>query len=260
MYFERGTDLKDSTENELISKVNEPTPIGPDAKPENPFVNLIVNIIIPVFVLNKMSESLGPVKALVVALAFPIAYGIYDGLKRKKVNVFSVLGVLNVAITGGFALANISGYWFAVKEAAFPALIGIFVLGSAFTKKPFVRAMIFNPQVMKVDLIQQRLKDVNQETDFYKLLKTSTVFLAFSFFISSLLNFVLAIRIFKPLDPNLDEAARGVTLNAQIAEMTSLSFAVIMIPSMIILALILWHLIRGLKSLTGMNFEDLMKS
>ncbi|WP_374030368.1 VC0807 family protein [Bdellovibrio bacteriovorus] len=106
---------------------------------ENGLLNIVFNIVLPVLILNKLSKFIGPFWALVLALAFPLGYGAYDLIKRKKFNAFSALGLLNVLLTGGLALLGLHGFWFAVKEAAFPALVGLFVLGSAFTKKTIHR-------------------------------------------------------------------------------------------------------------------------
>jgi hypothetical protein len=229
------------------------------AKPENSFLNLIFNILIPVVILNKGSAQLGSLIALLIALAFPLTYGIYDLVKRRKWNAFSILGFTNVLVTGSLAVAGLGGIWFSIKEAFFPFLIGVFVWLSARRANPFVKTFILNPATMNVDKIEERLKANNKESEFQTHLATSTRLLAASFFLSALLNFVLAERIFTPLDPALDSEARAIALNQQIAQMTTWSTAVILIPSMIFLIGILWHLLRGIRQMTGMPTEEIMK-
>jgi hypothetical protein len=116
-----------------------------------------------------------------------------------------------------------------------------------------------NPQIMKTDVIDQKLRENNSLVEFESHLRISTYLLAGSFLISALLNYVLAIRIFKPLDPSLASEARSVALNEQIAQMTSSSFLVIMVPSMIILFGILWYLLRGIKQHTGLALEEIIR-
>lgn len=231
-----------------------------EQKPENPFLNIIFNIAIPVFVLNKLSVSLGAAQALILALAFPISYGLYDLWARKKVNWISVLGLVNVMMTGGFALLGLGGIWFALKEASLPTLLGLWVLGSAYTKNPVVDKMLLNPQVFKRDFVEERLRSMGRIDEFKNLIKTSTLYFSFSFFLSGALNFALATYIFKPLDSALTSDESAHLLNEQIAQMTSYSFVVIMLPSMIVLGLVLWHLLRGLSKITGLKFEEMMKS
>jgi hypothetical protein len=99
---------------------------------ENLLLNLAFNVAIPSVLLSTMSkpERLGPVWGLVVALAFPIAYGIADFVRRRQANFISIIGFLSILLTGVFALIRLDRFWFAVKEAALPAIIGISVLAS----------------------------------------------------------------------------------------------------------------------------------
>lgn len=228
-------------------------------KTENAFLNLAFNIVIPVVILNKGSAAWGALPALLLALFFPISYGLFDILRRKKINFFSILGLLNVGVTGGLALSGLGGIWFAVKEAAFPALIGLFVAGSAFTEKPFIRTLVLNPQAMNWPLVDEKLKSLRRESEFLSLLKSATFLLSGSFAISAFLNFWLAVRIFVPLDPSLTAEQKSVHLNEQIAQMTSVSMGVIFIPSVIILMGIMFYLFRGITKTTGLSLQEILK-
>lgn len=236
-------------------------------KNENAFISLIFNIALPVFLLNKATEPLkgyfgdaGPTIALVLALVFPLGYGLRDYFINKKKNAISLLGFLNILFTGGLALLQLEGIWFAVKEAAFPLLIGAFVYFSASSKKPFVELFIYNKNLLKVDLIEEKLAEKNKTDDLKKHLKTSTIFLAGSFLLSAILNFVLAVYIFTPIDPSLSSSDKATILNQQIADMTWLSWFVIMIPSMICLFAILWHLFSGIQKMTNLTMNEIIHS
>ncbi|WP_415063788.1 VC0807 family protein [Bdellovibrio sp.] len=226
---------------------------------ENGLLNLVFNIVLPVLILNKLSKFIGPPAALVLALAFPLGYGIYDLVKRKKVNAFSALGLLNVLFTGGLALLGLHGFWFAVKEAAFPTLVGLFVLGSAFTRRPFIETLFLNPAIMKVELLEQRLQEHGKQKEFHAHMKSATVWLSLSFAFSAVCNFILARRIFINIDPALSSEAQSVILNEQIAQMTTWSMAVIMVPSILFLLGIFWYLMRGIKQHAGLSTEELLR-
>jgi intracellular septation protein A len=234
--------------------------VKPARKNENLFANIAFNIVIPVLILNKGSkffENNGATYALILALAFPIFYGAYDYIKKGEKNYISLLGVANVVFTGGLALMKTEGIWFAIKEAAFPLIIGIFVFITAYTKKPAIKFMICNENVMNMDKVFAVLTERGTLPLFNIHLKRSTQFLAYSFFLSAALNFFLAIRIFTKIDPNLPEKQYEEILNSQIADMTTYGYLVIALPSMIILGLILMYLLRGLKSLTGLELEEI---
>lgn len=227
---------------------------------ENWFVSLLANIFLPILILNKLSAKLGPQLAVVLALLCPFVYGAYYLAKNKSISPVSVLGLLNVLVTGGLALSGLSGIWFAVKEAAFPALVGLFVLFSSRSRKPFMQALLLNPQVMQVQKLEDTLKQRSAEQDFHELLVVGTRWLSLSFFLSAFLNFVLAARIFQPLDPTLGEAERSTQLNEQIAHMTGWSALVIVVPSMILMTILLLYLLKRLEKITGESWQSFMKS
>lgn len=226
---------------------------------ENALVSVAFNILAPVLILNKGTPYIGAGWALVLALAFPLLYGAWDLRQRGKPNMFSALGLLNTVVTGGLAWIGVSGLGFAVKEAAFPALLGVFVFVSAWTKKPAIHTVFLNPNVFHLERMRAAIAARSKEVEFERLLRSATKWLAGSFFLSAVLNFALASRIFLPMPAALPTTEREILLNQQIAEMTQWSMLVILVPSMIFLGLILFLVIRQLKSMTGLNDEELMR-
>lgn len=227
-------------------------------KRENPWLNIIFNIALPVLILSKGTEFLkvNPTQALIIAMLFPLSYGLNDLIKTKKINWISVLGLLNVAFTGGFALLGKTGIWFAFKEAAFPLLIGVFVWASSFTKKPALGLFLLNPQAFQIDKMMEALDTKEKADRFDLLVKKSTQYLSFSFLISAALNFALAYKIFTPIDLSLATEVQSQVLNDQIAQMTKWSFIVILIPSMIILFALIIYFGKMFKGITGESLEN----
>jgi hypothetical protein len=227
---------------------------------ENPLISLVVNIMIPVLVLNKASSHLGPngaLWALLLALSFPLVYGLRDYFIFKNKNYVSILGVVNACLTGGIALHQLDGSWFALKDATLPICLGVYVLVSSFTKKPFAKIFFMNPQIMKVDVLQNALAEKGTETQFDSLLRKGTRLFAISFFLSGVLNFFLALRVFTPIDPALAAPARSQVLNEQIAHMTWLSMAVIALPLFCFTGAFLFWFFRRLSALTGLKVDQL---
>lgn len=236
------------------------TPPSPAPKKENSLYNILFNIVIPVFILNKADKflGLGAHASLLIALAFPVIYWIYDFVTRKKFNYISLLGFLNILFTGGLAMYKISGFWFAVKEATFPTLIGIFVLVSAFTKNPFIKTLLFDPHIVNLKILDDALVRNNAQKTFADLLKRTTLWLSASFALSAVLNFFLARYIFKEIDPTLSEENASVLLNSQIADMTTWSFPVIMVPSILFLGGIFYFLFKEIRKITGLKMEEIL--
>ena len=72
------------------------------ARRENPLLSLLLNIVVPVIILMRFSgdEWLGPVNGLLAALAFPLAYGIFDYSQRRTLNFLPIVGVVGILLTG----------------------------------------------------------------------------------------------------------------------------------------------------------------
>jgi hypothetical protein len=221
-------------------------------KPENMWLNLLFNIVIPALILSKLSseDRLGPIGALVVGLAFPLVYGTYDLIARKKWNLFSILGVASVSLTGGLGLMEADGVWFAVKEAAVPLMFAVAVLATLKTPKPLVRALILNDSVVDVPRIEAALDEKCTRPQFDKLLESSTWLLAGSLGLSAVLNFALARVVLK-------SPAGTPEFTAELGKMTWMSYPVIVVPSMAIMIYILMRLFKGIHHLTGLGLEDI---
>lgn len=226
----------------------------------NAILNLLCNIAIPIYILNKMSLSWGAITTLVVALIFPLGFGLFEYFYHHKKSMISLLGILNVLIGGGFTILKLEGQWFAIKEAAFPGLIGIFVFLSSYISKPFIESLFLNPDVMNADLIQKTVLEKGVQEPLKKLLRSSNKMFALTFFFSGAVNYWLALKIFLPLDPTLSDAIKGQMLNEQLAEMHSKGIIFIAVPSLIISMSLLFYFLNKLEILTGIKKEALMKS
>ncbi len=224
----------------------------PDHKPR-PWVDLLVSIIIPSVILMKFSgdEYLGNVNALLIGLAFPLGWGLFELVKYRKKNFIAVLGLISVGLTGGIGLLELDAGWLAIKEAAIPAVIGLAVLASTRTRYPLVRTLLYNPTVLDVDKIHQRLEEHNRVEEFESRLLKASYFFSGTFLFSSIMNYVLAKWIV--VSPSGTQA-----FNEELGRMTLVSYPMIAIPSMIMMMLIFYYLWRTIRRLTGYTLEDVM--
>ncbi|MDP1705194.1 MAG: VC0807 family protein, partial [Sulfurimicrobium sp.] len=200
----------------------------------NPLLEILVTIVFPSVILMKFSdpESLGAVNALLLALAFPLFWGVRDLIMRRKLNLLAVLGLVSILLTGGIGLLQLDTQWLAIKEAAIPGLIGLAVVVSAYTRYPLVRVMLFSPAVMDVERIQNGLEQRGNGAVFEARLKIATFMLGGSFFFSSAMNYLLATQI-------VTSPAGTQAFNEELGRMTLLSYPIIALPSMLILMAVL---------------------
>lgn len=223
-------------------------------KPENLWLNLGCNVGIPTAILTWCSgpRTLGPVWGLIIALAFPIGYGIHDFIRRRRFNFISIVGFVSVLISGGFTLLKLDGFWFAVKDAALPSLIGLAVLASMRAKAPLVHEMLYNPQVIDVEKVDTALNERNAQGDFKCVMESASKLLALAMFVSAVLNYFLARHL-------LRSPAGSEAFNAELAKMHWVSLIVMLLTSMPMMMYALWRLIKGLERLTGLTMDEILR-
>lgn len=247
---------------------------------EHPLANILVNVLIPVLSLSYLSKDpefqraigkavqpwhIGPVKALIVALAFPLVYGIHHFIKTRKTNFFSALGLISVLLTGGLTifLWNHDGtikpnahILFGLKEASIPFILGLAVIGSHYTPNPLLRTFLYSDSMFDIPKIERLVDDKNGIAIYEKILLQATYLFAASFFISTFLNFGLAIHFLGDLDHTAPNARE--IYNERVAKLTAWGFAVIGLPILVFLFLTLRRLISQLSKLTGLKEEEIM--
>ncbi len=223
-------------------------------KKENIWLNLGFNVVVPALLLSKGKAWLewDAKLALAVALAFPVVYFFYDLAKRKKINWISILGFVGVLLTGGVGLFELDKKWIIVKETSIPLIIGVFVLGSVWMKKPLARLFLYNDSIFDLQKIDAALFAKNNTDLFNRLLKQGTLLIAFSFFVSAVLNCLLAVWI-------VQSPAGTDAFNEELGKMMAVSYPVIMVPCMIIMVAALMLLIKGLTRLTGLSLDECIK-
>ncbi len=224
----------------------------------NVLTNLAFSIAIPIFILNSPKVPFTPETRLMIAILFPLLYGAFEWWKTKKHNLIALLGLVNVVITGGFGLLQLGGIWFSLKEATFPLLIGIFVLVSGFQGSPLFGKMLMSPEVFKTEKLEDKLKLLKKTSEFDHLVLNSNHFLAVSFFISALLNFIIAEQTFTPIDAALEATQRATILNEQIALMHKRGFLGIALPSMIMMLGLLAYYFKRIEKITGESIDTFL--
>ena len=233
---------------------NAPGPLGEPKKASGVLLDAAINIFLPSFVLIQLSgpERLGEVNAFALAVAIPFVYGIFSALRERKLNWIAALGLANILAAGTLRFLEIGKMGFALKEMLMPAVLGIAVLFSLRTETPFVHRVLYTDKLLNVGSIEARLAENGRGAELDALLTRTTLILAASFFLSAALNFGLAWVV-------LQSPVGTVEFNQEFGKMTALSWPVIVLPSMAIMAFALWHMASGLRRLTGLALEDVLK-
>lgn len=219
----------------------------------HPLLEVGIAIVIPAVILMKFSgvEALGPVRALLLALAFPLGWGLYDGIRNRHLSWIAALGLMSTLLTGGIGVMQLDPQWLAVKEAAVPGIIGLVVFASAFTRTPLIRALVYNDTVLDVQRVHRHLEERGNVNAFEARLRTGTLLVAGTFAFSSVMNYVLARWI-------VTSPAGTEAFNEELGRLTLVSYPMIALPSMLMMAGVLYYLVHGAQVLTGLKLTEML--
>jgi hypothetical protein len=220
-----------------------------------PLIDLLLSIVIPSIILMKLSgnDELGASNALILALAFPISWGLYELIRFKVTNYIALLGLVSVLLTGSIGLLGLDTQWLAVKEEAIPALLGIAVLISAQLGYPLIKTLLYNPRVLNTEKISRILRERDYDEAFDVRLLNATYMLSGTFFFSTVMNYLLATWI-------VTSPSGSAAFNEELGRLTLISYPIIAIPSMVIMLAIFYFLWRSVQSLTGLKLEEMLGS
>jgi hypothetical protein len=219
---------------------------------ENLWVNLLCNAVVPAVILSVGSaeDRLGPVWSLVVALAFPVSYSASELLRHRTWNVLAVLGLVSTLVSGGLGLMKMSGFWFAVKEAALPLVLGLTVPLSLRTRQPLIRALLYNDQVLDTQRIHGALVARANLAAFDRLLAWASWMVAAAMLVSGIVNFGLALWLL-PAESGTPE------FNRQLGKLQIWNWPGTMLPMAAMVFYALFRLLKGLEALTGLRKDEL---
>ena len=231
---------------------------APKRKDEHPLANVLINVLVPVMILSLFSKDpaiqvmlgktarfwhLGPLKAIIIALALPLGYGIWYFAKTRKPNFFSILGLVSVVLTGALTLylwnkngtvKPNAGLLFGIKEALIPLMLGIAILFSHRTGAPLIRVFLYNDSIFDIPKIESRVAELDAQGSYDKLLLGAT----------------------RGFDEHAIDALQ--VYNTIIAKIIFWGLAVIGIPILFFLFFTLMRLLAGLRRLTGLADHDMM--
>jgi hypothetical protein len=247
---------------------------------DHPLANILINVIIPVLILSYLSKDpalqeklgktarfwhIGPLWGMILALALPLGYGAWHYIKTRKGNFFSALGLISVLLSGGLTLylwntdgtvKPNAGLLFGIKEALVPLVLGVAILMSHRSPTPLIRVFLYNDTIFDIPRIEKRVDEIGAQGGYDHILLGATRLFATSFFLSSVMNLVLAQWFFHGFDSRAIDALENY--NAIIGRVTGWGFAVIGVPILAFLFFTLKKLLSGLQKLTGLSEEELM--
>ena len=211
-------------------------------------MQLLANFVLPIFVLTKLSTTLGPIKALLLALAFPFVFEAYNIVKKRKISLVSVIAIAGLLITGALGMLEVSNFWLAVRRSVVYLFIAVLIIGSEIIKKPLLET--FLNQVLDTAKIQKAAQ-ANRTVKQVKLLYRRVSIAGAAVFIAiAAISFTLTRIIVTTVPPS-------TLYNEETAKLRLYSIPFITIPLILVVVILLVYLFSRLEKLTGLEVDQM---
>ena len=222
----------------------------------HPLLDLLLTVVLPSAALEYLSaaDRLGPFWALVVASLLPLGLGVYCWVTKSGLNLFSVLGLVAVIVTGGLGLLKLPAFWIGIKEIAIPVLIAIAFPLSHRWGKPIINSMLFAPNLMNERALRAALDTPEKQASFERQLFQASLGLGIAMLGSAVINFALAMYLIGNKEPGSEAYVKAIgTLNWS-------GTLIIGVPLLIAMMVVMVRFLRGIQRLTGLEKDDLLNA
>jgi hypothetical protein len=215
-------------------------------RPDRPLADLLFNCVLPALLLARGTAWLGAGPALGAALAFPLVHAVWSRLAAARPSPLLPLALAGTAITGGLALFALPAGLYALKEAALPLLVALWLWTTASSPQSGLRGML--DRAVDLGAIEAAL-DPPRRAAWNAVWIGGARALAAVTALSGLVGAALAAAWIR--SPGGSEA-----FNAELASYTAWSWPLVNLPSLLASGLVLWRTIAAAESVSGATLAE----
>lgn len=221
-------------------------------RPSTSLAQLVVNFVIPIIVLTKFSgpNQLGPTKGMLVALAFPVAFEVYNVWKRRKLSMLSVFAVGGILVTGLVSLLGLGEGWLAVRRSISYFVAAIAILVSVRIDKSIVGWLL--PQILDIDKVNAAVENNHKQKELKRHIVTTSYAASVVLLVIGAVSYVLT-RIV------IVSAANTTAYNQEYARLRILSLPYVTVPFLLGLGAVMIYFLLRIEKITGLDPEELLK-
>lgn len=237
-------------------------------------VNVLLSVLFPVLILENCSAAgphfwdLGTTWAMVIALALPIACGVYSFATTRKIEALTALGLIGTILTGvvtiyansgeGEALRPDMPWWYSAKEGLIPLLLCGAVLVTAKREDSMLRTFVYSDSLFDIRSIEKAVEGNGTRSVYDRILHQANLMLAGSLAVSGVANFFLALYFLLPV-LDFPDNVQAEEYNYAVGKMTWWGYVVIGVPLMLTLIGVIRHLSSKLRDVSGLGDRIFMR-
>lgn len=215
-------------------------------------VQLVVSFVIPTIILLYFSGSsqLGPLGAMSLALAFPVALELYGLVRKRKPSALAIASIIGIILIGLISVLGLSKDWLAIRRSALYGMSAIALVCIIRFKPAWIISGL--DRILEMEGVREASRKNNTEAQLLRHTVRAGYVLALVLAIVAITSYILTIVYITAPTGSSD-------FNAQYAELRILSLFVVTVPFMIAIVGVLMYLIGKFEKLTGISAENLIK-
>jgi hypothetical protein len=205
-----------------------------------PILDIFIGAVIPILILNNLTQQLGAELTYVVAALIPVVYTLADTFFiSRRFNVITSYVALAAIMNGVLAFWWVDGWRFAIKDTAALLVSSAVFAGSLLLGKPIMR--FFMAQILMPDTPakQNSLERIFAQGNVKKALVVGTCVVLTYSVIAAVVNFFLNLNIV--LAP-----FGGETFNQQVAQVNAITRIAFTLANLAAFGFGFWHIYRAL--------------
>ncbi len=214
-------------------------------------VDLGLNVVWPLVFLWGLSDRFTPLVGLGLALIGPLIAALITIVQQRRVSGLSALALIGVLVSGGIGVLQLDARWFAVKEAAIPAIIGALTAASSRTRYALVRTAF--TEILDGVKLEAALASRGAQAAAHEVMAKATVRMGGVWLFLGIASGLLAFAM-------VSGAPGTPAYNEDVGRYTAWSFGLVNLPSMAAMVWVMQKALDEVAAHSGIAIDDLVKA
>ena len=221
-------------------------------KPLSLGIQLVVGFIIPTVILMALSDEskLGPIAAMGLALAFPVALEVYSFFTGRKASLLSLFAIIGILLIGVISFFGLSEEWLGIRRAGIYAVGAILIAAILLFKRDWIDKGL--DKLIDMPTVRKAAQKNGTEAEIAKHITRVGYLLVTFLMLIAVWSYLLTLIV-------MTAPTGSSEFNAEYAQLRLLGIPYVSLPLLIGVTTLLVYLVTGFEKYTGITTDELLK-